>query len=244
MHGACAPPFVWAPDRSPELEEVGCYSVTGRLLCSCALACLLLVTSVQTIAPPVQLLPVDEASRQPDFFSFRAQLQTSLARHDADAVMAVLDPNIKLSFGGDDGIENFRRMWRPTEADSELWAELGAVLALGGTFSSESSFTAPYVFSKWPDRFDGFEHVALIASNVRIRSAPQADASTVATLELRDSAGGARQRHRRGRRLDRRSTRGQTNRLRRLSLRAQPDRLSCDVQQDERTLADDVLPGR
>jgi len=127
---------------------------------------------------------VDEASRQPDFFSFRAQLQTSLARHNADAVIAILDPNIKLSFGGDDGIENFRRMWRPTEADSELWAELGAVLALGGTFSSESSFTAPYVFSKWPDRFDGFEHVALIAANVRIRSAPQADASTVASLSF------------------------------------------------------------
>ena len=158
--------------------------VTGRLRCSCALACLLLVTSVQTIALPVQLLPVDEASRQPDFFSFRAQLQTSLARHNADAVMAILDPNIKLSFGGDDGIENFRRMWRPTYSDSELWAELGAVLALGGTFSSESSFTAPYVFSKWPDRFDGFEHVALIAANVRIRSAPQADASTVASLSF------------------------------------------------------------
>ena len=158
--------------------------MTGRLLCSCALACLVLVTSAQTIAPPVQFLPVDEASRHPDFFSFRAQLQTALARHDTDAVLAVLDPNIKLSFGGDDGIENFRRMWRPTEADSELWAELGAVLALGGTFSSESSFTAPYVFSKWPNNVDGFEHVALIASNVRIRSAPQADASTLATLSF------------------------------------------------------------
>ena len=218
--------------------------MTGRLLCSCALACLLLVTSEQTIAPPVQLLPVDDASRQPDFFSFRAQLQTSLARHDADAVHGGPQSNIKLSFGGDDGIESFRRIWRPTEADSELWAELGAVLALGGTFSSESSFTAPYVFSKWPDKFDGFEHVALIASERQDSLRAAGRRINRRELELRDSpvarANGiveadgwtAVQ-------LDNEQTGYVASRFAR-----SPIELSCDVQQDERTLADDVLPGR
>lgn len=135
-------------------------------------------------AAPATLLPIDAAAEQPDFFSFRAQLQAAVARHDVGAVMAVLDPNIKLSFGGDDGLDGFRRLWRPTEADSELWGELGAVLALGGTFDTDSSFTAPYIFSKWPNEFDGLEHVALTGSNVRIRSAAKADAPAIATLSF------------------------------------------------------------
>jgi hypothetical protein len=127
------------------------------------------------------LLPVDEAASQPDFFTFRAHLQTAIAKRDVQAVLDVLDPNIKNSFGGDGGIAEFKEMWRINEPDSELWAELGTVLALGGTFGSADSFTAPYTFSKWPDQFDAFEHLAVIGTNVRVRSAPNLTASVIAT---------------------------------------------------------------
>jgi hypothetical protein len=145
---------------------------------------LVLSLGAPTVAPPVPLLPVDEAARQPDFFSFRAGLQAALARRDLDAILAVLSKDIKNSFGGDDGIDGFHRVWRPMEPDSALWSELGTVLALGGTFSDPDTFTAPYTFSRWPDRFDGFEHVALIASDVRIREAPRADAAALTTLSF------------------------------------------------------------
>lgn len=135
-------------------------------------------------APAVQLLPIDEAPEQADFFSFRAHLQAAIARHDVEAVLAVVHPTIKNSFGGDDGLDGFRRLWRPFEADSTLWAELGLVLALGGTFDAEDSFTAPYVFSRWPNQIDSFEHVVLVASDVRIREAPRADAATLTTLSF------------------------------------------------------------
>jgi hypothetical protein len=153
-----------------------------RILCTFAG----IVVAVSAIAAqrPAQLLPIDEAARHPDFFSFRAQLQAAVARHDVDAVVASISKDIKNSFGGDDGIDGFRRMWKPTDADSTLWAELGAVLALGGTFSGESAFTAPYTFSRWPDRFDSFDHVALIASDVRIREAPHADAAPITSLSF------------------------------------------------------------
>jgi hypothetical protein len=135
-------------------------------------------------AAPQQLLPIDEAPRHHDFFSFRAQLQAAIARHDVEAVVGVVNKDIRNSFGGDDGIDGFRRIWKPNEADSTLWAELGAILALGGTFSGDQSFTAPYVFSRWPDRFDGFEHVALVASDVRVREAPRSDAATLTSLSF------------------------------------------------------------
>jgi hypothetical protein len=131
-----------------------------------------------------QLLPVDEAASRPDFFSFRAQLQRSVARHDVEAVLGVVSPGIRNTFGDDDGIDAFRRLWRIGDADSPLWDELGTVLALGGSFQGPDTFVAPYTFSRWPDRFDAFEHVVLTGANVRIRSAPQADAPVRATLSF------------------------------------------------------------
>jgi hypothetical protein len=128
-----------------------------------------------------RLLPVDEAARHPTFFSFRAQLQAAIARRDVKALMAVVDPAIRNGFGGDDGVEAFRKQWRIGAGDSAIWGELGAVLALGGTFSGEDAFTAPYTFSRWPEAHDSFEHVVLVGERVRLRAAPRQDAAVIAT---------------------------------------------------------------
>ena len=134
---------------------------------------------------PAQLLPIDQAVQRPDFFSFRARLQTAIARRDHEALLAIVDPVIKNSFGGDDGIDEFRNGWRPEAADSTLWSELGEVLALGGTFDLQRTrFTAPYVFSRWPGDYDAFEHVAVISAEVRVRSAPRADAPPITALSF------------------------------------------------------------
>lgn len=168
-----------------------------RLLTFAALA--LAATAAVQSAPARQrtLLPVDEAARQPEFFSVRAGLLAAIARRDAQAVLAVVHPHIKNSFGGNDGIDAFRRMWRLDEPGASggnmpgggdpsaapgpdgtdgIWAELGTVLALGGSFTRNDTFVAPYTFSRWPDEVDAFEHVVLIASNVRVRAAPADDA--------------------------------------------------------------------
>lgn len=129
-----------------------------------------------------QLLPVDQATTQPDFFSFRAQLIAALVRRDAPALLDVVHPNIKNSFGGNDGIDEFKQMWALDQPDSRLWEELATVLALGGTFSGGDSFTAPYTFSRWPDGVDAFSHVAIIGNSVRARSAASRTAQTVASL--------------------------------------------------------------
>src|SRR5687767_1711181 len=113
----------------------------------------LLATAVVSSAP-VLLLPVDEAARRPDFFSFRAQLQRAIATRDTAALLAAVDPNIKNSFGGTDGIDEFRTMWKIGQPDSEIWEELGTLLSMGGSFFDDHTFVAPYVFSKWPESLD------------------------------------------------------------------------------------------
>ena len=131
-----------------------------------------------------QLLPVDEASSRPDFFSFRASLQGAIARHDVAALMAVVHPQIKNSFGGNDGVDEFRSMWKIGEPDSEIWNELGTVLALGGSFHDAGTFVAPYVNSRWPSTVDPFEHVAVTGANVRVRSQPATTSDTVDTVSF------------------------------------------------------------
>jgi len=125
------------------------------------------------------LLPVDEGVSQPDFFTFRARLAVAIAERDTAAILDVLHPDIKVTFGGDHGIDDFKQWWQIEEADSKFWKEFGTVLALGGSFDAPDMFTAPYTFSRWPRDLDSFDYVAVVGSEVRIRSLPRADAPVV-----------------------------------------------------------------
>ena len=111
-------------------------------------------------------------------------MQAALAQHDLNALLEVVHPDIKASFGGDEGIEDFKKLWRIQEPDSKLWRELATVLALGGSFDGPDTFTAPYTFSRWPQDADSFEDVAVIGSNVRIRTQPRADAPTITSVSF------------------------------------------------------------
>jgi hypothetical protein len=151
----------------------------------------LLIASASPVAAAPACPPADEAIQRPDFFSFRAQLQAAIARRDVAAVLAVVDPAIKNSFGGDDGLEGFRRRWRPGAPDSGLWAALGAVLALGGRFQGPDGFVAPYVFScQVPD---AFTTVVVIGKGVAVRASASSGAALLdrvdyAVLTVADGA--------------------------------------------------------
>jgi hypothetical protein len=131
----------------------------------------------------VRLVPVDQAASVPDFLSFRAQLQVAIAKRDVDAVVSVLSKDVQLSFGGDAGVKDFKRMWRPRAPDTELWEKMAAVLSLGGTFSSDGTFTAPYVFTEWPQEKDSLTHVAAIGTGIRVRGAASIASPIIASLD-------------------------------------------------------------
>ena len=128
------------------------------------------------------LLPQDEASRQPDFFTFRARLLVSLAQRDTLTLLNGIASEIRNTFGDDNGVDAFRRRWRLTEPDSELWSELATVLALGGTFQNDSTFVAPYTFSRWPAEYDAFDYLAVVGSGVRVRGEPSLTAPVLTRL--------------------------------------------------------------
>jgi len=147
-------------------------------LAACAFVALL---APAALAEPT-LRPVDEADRNPSFLAFRTSLRETIARKDADALLAVVDSSIKNGFGGDDGIAAFEKQWQPRSRSSRLWDELGSTLALGGTFDSAGNFVAPYVFSRWPESIDAFEHVAITGTGVRVRAKPSPTGAVVGRL--------------------------------------------------------------
>ena len=153
------------------------------LVAACLLLTSVVLDSAQGGAYP-ELRPIDEAPQQADFFTFRAHLQAAIARHDTTAVLSVVNVKIRNNFGGDDGREAFERLWRIKSPGTQLWEKLGSVLALGGTFEENGTFVAPYTFSRWPAKFDAFEHAAIIGSNVRVRAAPAQDSGTLQALSF------------------------------------------------------------
>ena len=147
------------------------------------LAAFLFLHATLAAAQVGKLLPIDQAAKDPEFFAFRAQLQAAVARHDAEAVLAAVDPNIKNTFGGDNGIDAFRRRWKLPAGD-RLWDELGTVLAFGGGFFAKDAFSAPYVHQNWPEPFDSFTHVAVLGRGVRVRASPGPQGRVLTSLSF------------------------------------------------------------
>lgn len=120
-----------------------------------------------------KLLPRDEASES--FRQFRSEALRALANRDTAFLYGMIASDIKNTFGGDDGIAAFRRLWKVDEPDSDVWTAMTRVLSMGGQQSSDSQFTAPYVHAFWPDSLDAFEHVAVIGERASVHEAPAAD---------------------------------------------------------------------
>lgn len=128
--------------------------------------------------------PIDEAPRDAAFAAFRDSLLQIVMRRDTSALFAIVAPEIKSSFGGDEGREKFRSFWRVSEADTELWTVLGDVLRHGGRFSGPDMFYAPYTFHALPDSLDAFEHLVVRDSDVVVRERPDSTGAALAMLSF------------------------------------------------------------
>lgn len=148
------------------------------------------VSTLQLAQPTVtgqarKLYPVDEAAKDPAFFTFRARLIQAVQRRDANYLVSILSPKITNDFGGGEGVADFKQRWKPERSQSEVWLELAKVLSLGGAFNKDGSFSAPYLHAKWPEEEDDiFQAGAIVGENVRMRAAPQISGSVVTNLSF------------------------------------------------------------
>lgn len=138
----------------------------------------------EAIGQVQKLYPVDEAAKEPTFFTFRARLIQAVQRRDATHLLSILSPKIENTFDGKSGLSGFKEIWKPERPQSEVWNELARILSLGGAFDKEGVFTAPYITAKWPEDQDGFELGAIIGENVRVRAAPVITSSVMRMLSF------------------------------------------------------------
>lgn len=133
-----------------------------------------------------KLMPVDEASKNEDFKNFRDKMLIAVKNRDLEFIKEHLDMNIKNSFGGDGGEEEFLEQWQlnVNPEKSSFWYELGQVLQLGGTFlnKEKSAFIAPYVFSAFPNNYDAFTYGVIVDKDINLRLKPSINSKTVAKL--------------------------------------------------------------
>jgi hypothetical protein len=134
------------------------------------------------------VMPVDEAKQNASFLAFRTKLIAAVERKDAAYVLSIIDPKIDFSFGGEAGIADFKKEWKQLNKNSEFWDEFAIVIKNGGAFTGEgrnrlNSFSAPYLFTQWPENLgDVFEYHAIFGNNVNLRKEPNASSEIAGVL--------------------------------------------------------------
>lgn len=151
----------------------------------CVLVFFSVVLCPQISAQERQVFPVDEGRADASFNVLRENLIKAVRNRDKKFLLSSLDTNIKASFGGDDGIEDFKNHWKINSSNSKLWDELLVVLTGGGNFINEGKnklFCAPYSFTNFPEDLDAFEHQIIFGENVNLRARPDSASEVVAQL--------------------------------------------------------------
>ena len=131
------------------------------------------------------VLPVDEARKDKSFFAFRSRLVEAAKKRNAEFVLSVVDRDIKNSFGGNDGISEFKKFWKINNPTSKFWNEFIPVITSGGSFINEGGnkiFFAPYSFNSFPENLDAFTHGVIFGKNVSLRARAAANSRLVANL--------------------------------------------------------------
>jgi hypothetical protein len=129
--------------------------------------------------------PVDEAKTDASFLAFRTKLIAAAKKRDAKYILSIVDPNIRNTFGDDDGIRYFKKVWKIENPKSKFWDEFLKVITNGGdfTFSDDNKiFYAPYTFNGFPADIDSFDYSAIFGNNVNLRADPDPKSKPVARL--------------------------------------------------------------
>lgn len=106
--------------------------------------------AIETAAPAKVVkgafAPRDECTDIPGAAAFSRQLAAAVAARDADKLVALAAPDVRLDFGGGAGTTELRA--RLAEQDRNLWGELDALTQLGCSANAQDSMTLPWLFDQ------------------------------------------------------------------------------------------------
>jgi hypothetical protein len=130
-------------------------------------------------------LPPPAADARPAVSELRQRLQRIVDTHDHEALLALVAPDVIVSFGGDGGPEEFRAHWALDHAPrrSPVWEVLDRLLRLPPAADQPDAgktwVTWPYYFDHWPDETPAYGRVFAADYAVPILARPATDAPLV-----------------------------------------------------------------
>jgi len=130
--------------------------------------------------------PVDEAERDGDFHGFRVKLSRVVEERDEKSLPAFLSEGVlsSLTEKSKRGKAAFLHEWRLDNnraRESELWDALRDTLRLGGSFE-DGDFLAPYVYSRWPERFPHLDYYAVTTKTAAVHKEANENSRVIETL--------------------------------------------------------------
>ena len=128
------------------------------------------------------LLPEDQSARDKSLQALLGTVRTIVRRKDSKALCALMSRDFKVEFDVGKGPDVFRRQWESEASTSLAWAVLDRLLALGGTFYSDSLFALPYVYTRFPYDLDRLRYV-VATGDVAVHAEPNLASARVGVLK-------------------------------------------------------------
>lgn len=139
-------------------------------------------TASSSGTPGLAIAPGDTCSDLQDFDAFRAQIQAAVRARDMALLEPILSENIKNSFGGDGGSDEFVDKWTESaETEDELWSQLALVDKLGCA-AKDGTAVMPYYFWNLPDDVDAYTAFIPVRASVPLYTEPSLESITKADL--------------------------------------------------------------
>lgn len=147
-----------------------------------------LAISAESIKHGAIFFSFDEAKADPSFFQFREQLLEIIRKKDSQALLEFISPNIKNSFGGDDGIKEFRQMRLQGQSGEKFWNEIEQVVINGGCFTKPDhsgvtkEFWAPYLWCnviRDKTTESGYFSGVVLGKDIPVRIAPNRNSELI-----------------------------------------------------------------
>ena len=118
------------------------------------------------------LTSVDDGAEIEGFSGLRDSLRAVVARRDTAALLALVAPDARLSFGDTPGGPGgFHDVWFEGDPGEPVWDVLPRLLD-GGSVEEDGAVMVPAVATLWPERLDPFANVAIPGDDVVAFDAP------------------------------------------------------------------------
>lgn len=137
--------------------------------------------------------PRNDVYKDSSLTTFVCKLQYAIFKKDKNYLLSLVDKDIKNGFGGNDGIEEFKKIWGFDKGnDSHIWYYLSKLISMGGILSEykdgntvQKNVVFPYVFEmSFPEsaELDAFTVMAITGESVNVREKPDKTSKSLGQL--------------------------------------------------------------